>query len=214
MARSFARIDVRRSLDPDWRALTTTQQAVYDFLLTSPKLTLCGSLDVKLGSWASLASDLDTASLVGVLDALEELGYIGWDRDTDELAIRTFVRHDGVLQNRNMGKGMWSSLLAVESEELRSWVVDNLPEQAWEPRFEPPFPQPRNRRPNQRYGRPSEPASEPPSRSHNPACSLHPPSVPESVNRSEPVDDRPPMGFQARLAHRSALHSAGIEEQS
>ncbi len=208
MARSFARIDVRRPMDPDWRALTCTQQAVYEFLITSAKLTLCGSLDVKLGSWSTLSADMDTAKLVQTLGELEELLYIGWDRDTDELAIRTFVTHDKVLQNRNMGRGMWAAWASIESDTLKQWVVDNLPEEAFDPRFDPPFPAPRNRRSNHRYGLPIEPASEPPieppSRSHNLAGSLHPATVHDSV--SSFIGDS--AGFAARLAAREAKHGA------
>lgn len=150
MARTYARIDVKRPLDPDWRALTCRQQAVYDFLLSNPKLSLCGALDVKLGSWSGMSADMDATALVDTLSDLEASGYIGWDRTTDEVVLRTFVRHDGVLQNQNLGKGMWSAWHTLESPALRQFVVDNLPEKAWEPRFDPPDSAVKNHRSNHR----------------------------------------------------------------
>lgn len=146
MARTYGRIDVNRSIDDDWRALSFAEQGCYDFLLAHPKLSPCGVVDVKLVVWKRAARDGDT--VVELLEALEERDYIRWDRETDELAIRTFVTHDKVLQNQNLGKGMWNSWAHVESEELRSYIVENLPDKAWEARFEPPFPSRENYRSN------------------------------------------------------------------
>ena len=161
MARTYARIDVHRGQDDDWRALTLEEQAVYDFLVTHPKLSICGALDVKMSVWVRQARDLTTERLEQLLAALENAKYILWDRDTDELAIRTFVTHDKVLQNKNLGRGMWSAWATIESEELRFFLVDNFPETAWEPRFQPPISDPRNHRSNDgsnhRYERRFEP---------------------------------------------------------
>lgn len=138
MARSYARIDVQRFHDEDWRALTLPQKAVFDMMLTHPKLSLCGALDLKYGSLCGYAPELDVDALSGILDALVDARFIAVDWDTDEAVIRTFVRHDGVLQNQNLGRGMWSAWVAVESPTLRQFVLDNLPEQAWDDKFRPP----------------------------------------------------------------------------
>ncbi len=185
MARTYARIDVKRSNDDDWRRLTLPQKAVYDFLLTHPKLSTCGALDVKLAVWCRYSPELNHDTLTALLCDLEAGGYIAWDRDTDELVIRTFVRHDGVLQNRNLGRGMWAAWESIESETLRSFLVDNLPTEAWEPRFQPPFPAVQKRRQNHRSERQSEPPSEPPH--PHPQPPLHPASGDRSLERFEHV---------------------------
>lgn len=138
MARSYARIDVQRFHDDDWRALTLAEKAVFDMMLTHPKLSLCGALDLKYGSLCGYAPELDVDALSGILEALTDARFIAVDWDTDEAVIRTFVRHDGVLQNQNLGRGMWSAWVAVESPTLRQFVLDNLPEQAWDDKFRPP----------------------------------------------------------------------------
>lgn len=137
MARSFARIAVTRYSDPDWRCLSFAEQGVYDLLLTHPKMSLCGVLDVKLNVLAATARG-GADELTGLLEALEAGRWVKWDRETHELAVRTFVRHDGSLKNGNLVKGMWSSWAAVESVELRQFVVENLPAKAFEPQFDPP----------------------------------------------------------------------------
>lgn len=192
MARSYARIDVHRFRDDDWRDLPLAHKAVFDMLLAHPKLSLCGALDIKLGSLTQYAPDLDNDALTALLVALEEAGYVMWDRDTDELVIRTFVRHDGVLQNQNLAKGMWSAWQALESDRLRQFVVDNLPELAFEPRFKPPDSALRNHRSNHRSQRQSEPAIEPPHPYPHPH--LQPSSADRSNDRFEhvPVENAGP----------------------
>ena len=136
MARWYARIRTEIGRDDDFRSLSPTAQWVYLRLLCEQKLTLVGSLDIKRSAWrrwASTSFDLD-----GALDELKSARFIALDDDTEELAIRTFVTHDDVLKNRNLGRGMWSAWRAIESSELREFVLENLPDEAWEPRFDPP----------------------------------------------------------------------------
>lgn len=205
MARTYARIDVKRGNDDDWRALTLPQKAVYDFLLTNPKLSTCGALDVKLAVWCRYSPELDVDTLTALLEDLETAGMIAWDRDTDELLIRTFVRHDGVLQNRNLGRGMWAAWESIESDMLRSVLVDNLPTEAWEPRFQPPILAVQKRKQNHR----SEPRFEPPSEPPHPHPQPHPASfIRGRSNETAAVAavDNQPTGFATRLAAREQIH--------
>lgn len=139
MARNYARITTALWRDPEWTALSVDAQWAYVALLAQPKLTLAGSLDMKIQSWRRWAAGVDEARLTNALVELQDEGMILTDTRTQELVIRTFVLHDDVLKNRNLGRGMWSAWSTIESEELRLFVVDNLPDEAWEPRFEPPF---------------------------------------------------------------------------
>lgn len=181
MARSFARISVMRCMEEDWRALTLEQQAVYDLLLSHPKLRLCGAIDVKLSVWARMAAGLTVARLGELLDELEEAGWVAWDRDCDELLLTRFVDEDKVLQNVNLAKGMWNAWETLESQELQILLVENLPDLAFEERFEPPESALRNHRSNHRSQRQSEPPIEPPH--PHPQPQLHPSSADRSNRR-------------------------------
>lgn len=194
MARSYARIDVQRFHDDDWRALTLPQKAVFDMMLTHPKLSLCGALDLKYGSLVKYAPELNVDALSGILDALMEARYIAVDWDTDEAVIRTFVRHDGVLQNQNLGRGMWSAWVAVESDELRRFVLENLPDQAFEERFKPPDLALKNRCRNGGSNGSSDAGSNGGSNYHNHNHILQPASADRSIDRFEhvPVDNGAP----------------------
>lgn len=151
MARSYASLTTAMAEDADWCALTVELQWAYTLLLRLPKLSLAGCVDVKLRPWAKLAADVSEADLDALFVALEERRFIRWDRDTEEIAVRTFVRNDRVLQNRNSGKGMWVAWAAIESHELRQWIAANLPDEAFDERFAPKLDQ-----------RPSEPSIERP----------------------------------------------------
>ena len=194
MARSYGRIDVQRFHDTDWRALPLAEKAVFDMMLTHPKLSLCGALDLKYGSLCGYAPDLDVDALSGHLEALEAARFIAVDWDTDEAVIRTFVRHDGVLQNQNLGKGMWSAWIAVESPHLRKVVLDNLPEQAFEEKFRPPELALRDRGSNGSSDGSSNGGRDEGSNYHNHNHTLQPASADRSNDRfvDVPVDNQGP----------------------
>jgi hypothetical protein len=190
MARSYARIDVQRFHDDDWRALSLPQKAVFDMVLTHPKLSLCGALDLKYGSLCRYSPDLSLDALTAILEGLEDARFVAVDWDTDELVVRTFIRHDGVLQNQNLGRGMWSAWVAVESDELREFVLDNMPEVAFEERFKPPSIALKNRRLNGS----SNGSCDAGSNYHNHNHNLQPASADRSIDRFEhvPVDNQGP----------------------
>lgn len=203
MARSYARVSVQRFHDEEWRALPLAEKAVFDMLLGHPKLSICGALDVKLGSLARYAPDLDAGTLAELLGSLEDAGYIRWDRDTDELVIRTFVRHDGVLQNQNLGRGMWAAWLTIESDDLRQFIVDNVPDLAFEERFRPPDSALRNRRSIGGSHEGSERRIEAPQPKPKPY--LQPASADRSIDRFEhvAVDNGAPVVRLAQMGEPS-----------
>ena len=133
MARSHARLAAAIWSDPEWSSLTCAAQRAYMLLLSQPKLTLAGSLDLMPGRWAGLASDDTTDAVNRALKELEAAGFVAIDRDTDELVIRTFARHDFTPNgyNRNIAKGFWSAWGAIMSDHLRHVVVAHLPDFVW-----------------------------------------------------------------------------------
>jgi len=159
MARTQAKILTTIWSDPDWLALTGNAQRVYLLLLSQPKLTIAGCLDVMPQRWANLAADDTPETIDRALYELAQARYIVVDGD--ELVIRTFVAHDlgsGTV-NGNLVKGMWSAWASIMSPTLRKVVVDEMPDKVYgrdgvdvpdqakqlrsEPRFEPQL-QPRS----------------------------------------------------------------------
>jgi hypothetical protein len=137
MARSYAKLHVHAWSDPEWVALDPLDKLVYLFLLSQPKMRSCGVVDMQARRWAPRLN-ISPESLAESLSRLVDLDYIALDLDTDELAVRTFVKHDaGDTKNWKVWIGVWSSLDAVESDFLREYVAFNMPDAAYEPKAKP-----------------------------------------------------------------------------
>lgn len=136
MARNFARVFTDVWADEEWRSLGRAQH-LYLALISQPKLSLAGCLDLKPRVWAAMTG-MSERQVNACLADLEAAGQkVVVDRETDELVIRTFVKNDKVLANQNLAKGMWKAWEQIESPTLRQVVIDNLPDEAWKPEFEP-----------------------------------------------------------------------------
>jgi hypothetical protein len=133
--RTYARIRVDIWRDDEWRGLTPEAQWLFLLLLSQAKLSMAGCLDIKPRAWARQAYGVDAEAIGKWIDELEVAGMIACDWSTDELVVRTFVEHDGVLRNTNMGRGMWAGWQNIESRSLKQIVIDNLPAEAWDLKY-------------------------------------------------------------------------------
>lgn len=134
MARSFGKVFASIWGDDDFRSLSPDAQRLYVLLCSQSRLTLAGSLDLMPSRWAALANGTTVSDIEAALAELEGARFIVIDRATEELVVRTLVRHDlepGRL-NRNLIKGLWTAWSGILSETLRKVVVDNVPEIVWE----------------------------------------------------------------------------------
>jgi hypothetical protein len=126
MARDHAQIRLDMWGDDDWRKLTVPAQHLYMLLLTSPSLSFCGVADWRPARIAQLAEDW---TLEDVLEAAAELTdrlFLVIDDATEEVLIRSFVRHDGLMKMPNMATAMATSHAAIASAKLRGVVVHEL----------------------------------------------------------------------------------------
>ena len=126
MGRDHARIQLAIWRDDDWTALDVNAQHAYWLLLTQPRLSYCGVLDYFPGRLATLADGLTQAKVKAAIRQLERARYIVVDRDTQELLIRTYVRHDGVLDRVNMGKAVGRAIEKVTSKAIRVAIGTEL----------------------------------------------------------------------------------------
>lgn len=126
MPRDHARIQLSIWDQPDWRALDATAQHTYWMLLTQPRLSYCGVLDYFPGRLATLADGLTQSKVKTAVRQLERARFVVVDRETDELLIRTYVRHDGVLDRVNMGKAVGTAIEKVTSQAIRGAICKEL----------------------------------------------------------------------------------------
>lgn len=126
MARDHARLKVKIWDNKDFLALRWADQHAYLMLTSSPRLTYCGVLTFVPALFEDNAPDLTPAKLRASVAALAAARFVVHDDRTQELLIRSYVRHDGVLDRINMGKACGSAFELVASSRIREAIGDEL----------------------------------------------------------------------------------------
>lgn len=131
MARNHARIYAAIWKDPKFVALPSSAQRVYMLALSQPGVSFCGVVSYTGRRWASMAPDTDAAAIEEAVTVLEAAEFVVVDRDTEELLIRSFVKHDGVADSPNLIKAMWKDFDGIFSPLIRDVLLWNLPDECW-----------------------------------------------------------------------------------
>lgn len=126
MARDYARVRMDIWADADFRNLSLPAQHLYLLLLTSPSLNYCGVADWRPGRIAVLSGTHDAASVIEAGAELEAKRYIVVDEDTEEVLLRSFIRHDGLMKDARMGVALWKAWAGSASSKLRGVVVHEM----------------------------------------------------------------------------------------
>lgn len=126
MARDHAQIRLDMWGDDDWRKLSVPAQHLYMLLLTSPSLSFCGVADWRPARIAQLAAGWTTEDVLESAQELIDRLFLVIDDETEEVLIRSFVRHDGLMKMPNMATAMATSHAGIASARLRGVVVHEL----------------------------------------------------------------------------------------
>lgn len=132
MARTHARIYASIWQDDDFRALSAHAQRVYILALSQPGVSFCGVVSYTAKRWSEMATDTTSRSISKAVNELESAGFVVVDPATEELWIRSFVRHDGVLESPNLTIAMWRDVPGVFSGLIRAAFLYELPDVAWD----------------------------------------------------------------------------------
>jgi hypothetical protein len=119
MARREARILTTIWGDPSWRSLTGGAQWLYLFLISQPDIAHDGVISLRERRWAQNAQEVTPGEITGYLKELEGAGYVLADQDTEEVLVRSFMRHDQVFLQPNLMAAAVSHLGGVESHRVR-----------------------------------------------------------------------------------------------
>lgn len=133
MARDHARVLVSVWGDDDWRSLPATAQRIYILALSQPGLSYAGVTPYLPGRWANLAADTSAAAIRKGVATLVDRRYVVVDQDTEELLLRTFVRHDNVLRFPNVAVAMARAYRQIASPAIRSAFLIELHDLAQRP---------------------------------------------------------------------------------
>lgn len=126
MARDYGRLYVSIWDDPDFLNLRVDDQHAYIALMTNRGISRCGVLDWIPSRFEGLAADLTPARLRRSVKVLRSERFVVIDDRTQELLVRSHVRHDGVLDRLNMGKATGTAFEAIVSDSIRKAIGDEL----------------------------------------------------------------------------------------
>lgn len=136
MARSYGRTLCAIWNDPDFLDLSVGAQHTYWMLTTQDNVSACGSLPLTLRRWAGYLPDSDRDSFEDWLGELSANRFIFIDEDTEELLIRTFVKHDGGHTNSKRLRAIDSASIGLRSPILRQVLASELEKLGIEPKFD------------------------------------------------------------------------------
>lgn len=112
--------------DDDWRSLTPGAQHLYLVLLTSPGLSFAGVGDWRPRRLLPLARGWRMNDFTAAADELSQELLIVIDQDTEEYLVRSFLRHDGVMQHNKTCISAMNAFSEIASNTLRGVVVHEL----------------------------------------------------------------------------------------
>jgi hypothetical protein len=126
MARDRANLRLDMWGDSHWRSLSHGAQWLYEHLLSSPTLNSCGVADWRPVRIAAMSADVTTEHVEQWGRELESEFFVVIDRDTEEAAIRSFFRHDGILAQPNPTKGAAREFGSIASGRIQGVISYEL----------------------------------------------------------------------------------------
>ena len=123
MARNYAQIKVSIWSDDDFRAMSPQAQHLYFVILTSATTNVAGVADWRPKRIASLAGGWTEREVRRAAQELADANYIVIDDDTEEVAVRTFIRHDGILRSFKSAKGMATCWHRIYSTKIKATIA-------------------------------------------------------------------------------------------
>lgn len=126
MPRDRANIRIDLWADEDWRRLSVNAQHLYILLLSHSTLSYAGVADWRPKRLAPLTADRTPESLEEAAEELKNAAFIYPDDDTEEVLIRSFVRHDGVIRHPKLHVSMANDFASIASARIREFVAFEL----------------------------------------------------------------------------------------
>jgi len=126
MARDRANINTNIWTDTHWRTLTRDQQWLYKLLLSHPELSYAGVADWRPGRLAQFSAGTSRHEIERIGAELQAERFVFIDEETEEVMIRSFLRHDGLLKQPRLTVSMVNAYGAVASNNIREVIIHEL----------------------------------------------------------------------------------------
>lgn len=126
MARQYAQLNLSIWDDDDWLDLTPGAQHLYVTLLAHPTLSFAGVADWRPGRLMAMSKRWGTEAFYKAAFELSDAHYIVIDTLTEEVLLRSFLRHDKVLKQPRLAVSVTKAFSQIASRKLRQSVVFEL----------------------------------------------------------------------------------------
>jgi hypothetical protein len=127
MARKHARLLIGIWDDDDYKSLGLELQGLYCALLAYPRISWCGIIDYIPKRLVRIDPSLTEKALWEKLVSLHKHDrMIQIDTSTDEMLVRTFIKHDEIMKQPNVAKAMAKAIGDIQSWDLRCIVISEL----------------------------------------------------------------------------------------
>ena len=127
MARSYAPIFTSIWSDPDFTSRTAEAQRCYLLAVSQSNISYAGVISFTARRWARMAGNTTVADIEKAVQELEEHRFFVVDEDTEEILVRSFVKHNGVLAQPQLKKAMQKAYAEILSVTLRAALLAELP---------------------------------------------------------------------------------------
>lgn len=126
MAREYGQIRHDIWSDDDWRSLTVPAQHLYMLLLSDPKLSYCGVTAWHPGKIAQRSGENAGRDTLIAGAELSNQYFVVIDEETEEVLVRSYLRHDPLMKNPRLAVTMTKDYATVGSKKLRAAIVHEL----------------------------------------------------------------------------------------
>lgn len=123
MPRDRANIRTNIWASTDWRRLSKGAQQLYMMLLSHPDLSYAGVCDWRPGRLAQMTAGESVASVKRDADELERHHFVLTDDVTEEICVRSFLKHDGLLRHPQLSVSFANAYAAVASPAIREVIA-------------------------------------------------------------------------------------------
>lgn len=112
--------------DDHFRSLTMPAQWLYFALLTHGSRNYAGVADWHPGKLSKSAKELTPAAVFLAGSELAFERFVAIDEESEEIGLRSFIRHDGLMKNPRLAVSMTKAYSATASNLIRGMVVHEL----------------------------------------------------------------------------------------
>ncbi|WP_051166263.1 hypothetical protein [Amycolatopsis orientalis] len=126
MARDHARINLSIWHDEEFINLSLAAKLLYLQLVSQPRLSYAGVLDLAAKRWARPHPDLSLTEIRAALSELDAARFVVIDQETEELLVRSFVRNDELFKQPNVLRSALRVAFDIESPILRAALATEL----------------------------------------------------------------------------------------